>query len=79
MGWLSCELQLFAPSSVIDAPPSLALIITFGSFGLIQSWWLSPCRAFSWVNVCPPSIDFSTGAFITYTTFSFCGSAVMFM
>jgi hypothetical protein len=46
---------------------------------LIHSQWLSPCVAGSVAKVRPPSIDLRIGAFITYTTSAFCGSAVIFM
>ena len=68
--------QLFPPSCDTVAPPSLPLISRSGSFGSTHMMCVSPWGTRMRENVLPPSMDRHTVRFITYSVFSFVGSAV---
>ena len=66
------------PSCDTVAPPSLPLMSRLGSFGSTHMVCVSPWGTRMRENVFPASIDFHTVRFITYSVFSFVGSAVTF-
>ena len=63
----------------IVAPPSLPLMRRLGSLGSTHMMCVSPCGTRTGVNVRPPSMERCTVRFMTYTVFSFTGSAVRLM
>ena len=57
VGWFDCSLQLFPPSRLTLAPPSLPSIIRIGSSAEIQTSWLSLWGVETRSKVLPPSSE----------------------
>ena len=75
VGWFDCSLQLFPPSRLTLAPPSLPSIIRIGSSAEIQTSWLSLWGVETRSKVLPPSSERWKPTFMTQRRSTSAGSA----